>query len=358
MRVRDAALALVFIAAPLTSWAQPFHGPYLGAGAGYNLPENDPIAGGGQIEPGGGFVGLGSVGYGLGNGFRFEVEGSYRESPLPSLSSPTVSSNSGHLNTYGAMANVMYDFDISLPWLFPYIGGGVGYSWSNFTRDRTFTTAAAPFTGSHFDSTEGAFAFQAIAGLSFPIPHVPGLIVTTEYRFFAVPGSETFNGDETVSGLAAPVPVSIKVNNQHDHSFLLGVRYAFGQVPPPSPAVAPAAAPAPAVQPARSYLVFFDWDRATLTDRARHIIKEAAENSTHVQVTRIEVNGYTDTSGKPQYNMGLSIRRANAVKAELIRDGVPAGAIATQGFGETHLLVPTGDGVREPQNRRVEIILH
>jgi outer membrane protein OmpA-like peptidoglycan-associated protein len=56
--------------------------------------------------------------------------------------------------------------------------------------------------------------------------------------------------------------------------------------------------------------------------------------------------------------MGLSIRRANAVKAELIRNGVPANIITAQGFGQTNLLVPTGPGVREPQNRRVEIILH
>ena len=42
-------------------------------------------------------------------------------------------------------------------------------------------------------------------------------------------------------------------------------------------------------------------------------MKEAADNSTHVQVTRIEVNGYTDTSGTPKYNLGLSIRRAKAV---------------------------------------------
>jgi outer membrane protein OmpA-like peptidoglycan-associated protein len=118
-----------------------------------------------------------------------------------------------------------------------------------------------------------------------------------------------------------------------------------------------AAGPAAAVAPARSYLVFFDWDRATLTVRARQIIKEAADNSTRVQYTSIVVNGYTDTSGTPQYNQGLSIRRADAVKAELLNDGVPVAAIATQGFGETHLLVSTGPGVREPQNRRVEIII-
>ena len=65
-----------------------------------------------------------------------------------------------------------------------------------------------------------------------------------------------------------------------------------------------------------------------------------------MQLTRIQVNGYTDTSGTPRYNQGLSLRRAQAVAAELVRDGVPRNAIAIQGFGETHLLVPTGPGVR------------
>jgi OmpA-OmpF porin, OOP family len=69
------------------------------------------------------------------------------------------------------------------------------------------------------------------------------------------------------------------------------------------------------------------------------------------------VNGYTDTSGTPRYNQGLSVRRAQAVQAELVRDGVPNEAISIQGFGDTHLLVSTGPGVREPQNRRVEIVI-
>ena len=115
-----------------------------------------------------------------------------------------------------------------------------------------------------------------------------------------------------------------------------------------------AVAPSPI---SRSYLVFFDWDKADLTDRARQIVSEAAANSTKVQFTQIEVNGYTDTSGTPHYNQGLSVRRAKTVAAELVKDGVPASAIAIQGFGETHLLVPTGPSVREPQNRRVEIII-
>ncbi len=134
----------------------------------------------------------------------------------------------------------------------------------------------------------------------------------------------------------------------------IGLRLTFCHCRPLPPPL-PVAAPAPAA--ARSYLVFFDWDKATLTDRARQIIREAADNSTHVQYTRIEVNGYTDTSGTPRYNMRLSLRRAHAVAGELVRDGVPASAISIRGFGDTHLLVPTGPGVREPQNRRVEIVL-
>ena len=113
------------------------------------------------------------------------------------------------------------------------------------------------------------------------------------------------------------------------------------------------AAPAPA----RSYLVFFDWDRADLTDRARQIIAEAAQATTRVQVTRIEVAGHADTSGTPRYNQGLSQRRAQNVASELVRLGVPREAITVQAFGESRPLVPTADGVREPQNRRVEIVL-
>jgi outer membrane protein OmpA-like peptidoglycan-associated protein len=91
--------------------------------------------------------------------------------------------------------------------------------------------------------------------------------------------------------------------------------------------------------------------------RRTQIIKEAADNSTHVQYTRIEVNGYTDTSGTPKYNQGLSVRRARAVQAELVENGVPPSVITIQGFGDTNLLAPTGPGVREPQNRRVGIII-
>jgi len=118
-----------------------------------------------------------------------------------------------------------------------------------------------------------------------------------------------------------------------------------------------APAPAPAPAPARTYLVFFDWDRADLTTRAREIIGEAAQNSRRVQATRIEVAGHADRSGTPQYNQRLSQRRADAVAAELVARGISRNEISVTAFGESRPLVPTADGVREPQNRRVEIVL-
>ena len=117
-----------------------------------------------------------------------------------------------------------------------------------------------------------------------------------------------------------------------------------------------AAAPAPA--PARTFLVFFDWDKANLTSRAKQIVGEAAKASQTTHVTKLNVNGYTDTSGAAGYNMKLSLRRANNVAAELVADGVPKSDIVIKGFGETHLRVPTGPNVLEPQNRRVAILLH
>jgi outer membrane protein OmpA-like peptidoglycan-associated protein len=140
---------------------------------------------------------------------------------------------------------------------------------------------------------------------------------------------------------------------------MLGFRYAlFQPAPPPPPPPAPAPAAVPAPEAARTYLVFFDWDRADLSERARQIIATAAQASTHVQTTRIEVNGYTDLSGTAAYNQRLSVRRAQSVEAELVRDGVAEGEISIHGYGESNPLVPTAKGVREPQNRRVEIILH
>ncbi len=135
------------------------------------------------------------------------------------------------------------------------------------------------------------------------------------------------------------------------HSVFLGVRYAFG-----APA-APSACSGGGPEPAHLSGVLRLGPCDTLTDRARQIIADAAAASRRLQSTRIEVSGHADRSGSPQYNQALSLRRANNVAAELVRLGVPRNEIVIQAFGETRPLVPTADGVREPQNRRVEIVL-
>jgi OmpA family len=117
--------------------------------------------------------------------------------------------------------------------------------------------------------------------------------------------------------------------------------------------------PPPQSQPAQatSFMVFFDWDRYNLSQQAENTISQAAAAYKQTGAARITATGHTDLSGPANYNMALSLRRANAVKDSLVRNGVPAGAIQVVGKGKTQPLVPTADGVREPQNRRVEIVL-
>ena len=115
-------------------------------------------------------------------------------------------------------------------------------------------------------------------------------------------------------------------------------------------------APPKAAAPDR-FLVFFDWDKAVVTSEGRRVVAAAAEAYKTSGQATVVATGYTDLSGPPAYNYKLSERRAAAVKAELVRLGVPATSIKTIGRGENDPLVPTADGVREPQNRRVEIQL-
>ncbi len=364
MKLRSALLTATLLATPAVAMAQPVDGLYVGAGAGYNYLQSLKVhgtvdgadLGSGKLVGNGGFVGSASIGYGLGNGFRLEVQGDYRQDHQKlKNSSNGLEGGDADTQSYGGYLNALYDFDIGSPFFFPYVGVGAGYRWTELHGATAyFPGIPDSFTGDN--SSKGGFSAQGMVGAAFPFPGLPGLSVTAEYRFTGVFAKERFNGSINGPDLAAPVPASIRANDQYNHSFLVGLRYAFN-VPAPPPPPAPVQAAPPAAQPARTYLVFFDWDRADLTARARQIIGEAAANATHVQVTRIEVNGYTDLSGTPAYNQKLSVRRAESVAAELVRDGISRSEITTQGFGETHPLVPTAQGVREPQNRRVEIIL-
>ena len=122
----------------------------------------------------------------------------------------------------------------------------------------------------------------------------------------------------------------------------------------PAPATAP---PPPPPAPAASFMVFFDWDSTRLNNQSMTVIGQAAQAFKSRNASGITATGHTDTSGGDAYNMALSLRRANVVKDALVQQGVPAGAINAVGVGKAGLLVQTGDGVREPQNRRVEMVV-
>ena len=141
--------------------------------------------------------------------------------------------------------------------------------------------------------------------------------------------------------------------------FLLCSLLALAACAPPPPPVAtapPPPPPPPAPPPANNFIVFFPWNSASVTPDGKEILKVAADDFGKGAPATVQVTGYTDTSGSPGYNQRLSERRAQNVAAVLTQLGVPQTALAVSGHGENDLRVPTPPGVREPQNRRVEIL--
>ena len=361
MRLRSVLLAGAAIALPSYVAAQPVSGPYVSLGAGVDILAHEIIQSAPGLEPersrifDPGFAGQISLGYGFGNGLRAEIEGDYTYNHLRKLEFPTGPREAGGAQQqYGGMVNALYDFDFGAS-IYPYLGVGIG---GQFLEDDNLHSGVPGATFARSGSqTIGSFAYQGIAGFSVPLPWLQGLSLTADYRLRGLPDPlPAFH--ETVTNATGAVVGSgnQKVGNVFNNQVLVGLRYVFGSPTAPVPP-SPVTATPPVAAPARTYLVFFDWDRSDLTDRARQIVAEAAAASARVQVTRIEVQGNADRSGTPDYNQALSVRRARTVAAELVRLGVPAATIAIEGFGDTRPLVPTAAGVREPQNRRVEIIL-
>jgi OOP family OmpA-OmpF porin len=374
MKLRNALLVATMFAAPAAALAQPVTGPYVSLGVGATYLDNQnlksvsvPALGAysfgqrnnGHIKTDVDVMGSAAIGYGLGNGIRIELQGDYRQNKLKGFGGLSAAGDEQQFEGY---VNVLYDFDLTpfgVPGLSPYVGVGAGYDQVKFENGRAYGFGGVSGTDSVFireTNTQGDFAVQGIVGVAYNVAEVPGLALTLEGRVSAIPESVDYHGQFFSPGVATRI--NFKTEDTLNYAGLIGLRYALFQPAPPAappPAAPPPAAPAP--QPSRTYLVFFDWDRADLTSRARQIVAEAATASTHVQTTRIEVNGYTDLSGTAAYNQKLSVRRAQSVESELVRDGVASSEISIHGYGESNPLVPTAKGVREPQNRRVEIIL-
>jgi outer membrane protein OmpA-like peptidoglycan-associated protein len=323
-----------------------------------------------RVRFGGGYVNDAEVGWGLGNGVRLELEGSYRTNDESHGSGGT-----GQQTQVGVMGNFLYDINFGLDWVTPYVGLGGGYqavTWRHIGGQARGIDIAGP-TSVGVNDTVGGFAYQFIVGAAFPIGAVPGLSVTAEYRYENLAASRSYRATGSTAGVTGFAGNGTRVHAGTDanHSIMFGLRYVFdgveGDGPIERPLAAPPliASPAPVPVPAaraggavttRTYLVFFDWNSAELSPRAHAIIAEAVLTAATLPHTRIEVTGHADRTGSDDANNKISRRRAEAVAAEMEKQGVPPTEIDIHAAGDSQLLVPTAVGVRQRQNRRVEIV--
>jgi OOP family OmpA-OmpF porin len=315
------AVAAAVVVLPIAAQAQTLQYPgfYAGLEAGGNYMFQTSVAtpaGQNNIYPNIGWSAGGVVGYDF-VGPRVELEGRY------DYNSATVS---GATNPFGAakdsiavMGNLLYDFNAGGT-IVPYIGAGAGVAFVK-------TSALG------LQDNNTVFAYQGILGVGYNID--PSWRVNLDGRYF---------------GTSAPTLGGQGYQNNNVIA-MLSLQYKFG-----APTVAVAAPQTPIVSPP-SFMVFFDWDRSNLSAQALNTIKQAAGAYKTKGSARVTATGHTDKSGPDSYNMALSLRRANTVKDALVREGVPPTVISVIGKGETQPLVQTADGVREPQNRRVEIVI-
>ena len=316
--------AAALVALPFATQAQSLQYPgiYIGVEGGgtwmFNTNFGTPFGASGTIYPAIGWAAGGMIGYDF-VGPRVEIEGVYRRNQA------TV--GSGPFNAFGAakddigvLANILYDFNAGGT-IVPYIGAGAGVAF--------IKSSALGFSS---DTTQ--FAYQAILGVGYNID--PQFRVNFDARYY---------------GTTSPWLVGGSSYSNNNISAMLSLQMRFG-----APTAAPPPPAAPPVQ-SNSFMVFFDWDRSNLSAQAMSTIQQAANAFKTRGNARITATGHADRSGPENYNMALSLRRANAVKDALVREGVPATAISVVGRGESQPLVQTADGVREPQNRRVEIVI-
>jgi OOP family OmpA-OmpF porin len=278
---------------------------------------------------------------------RLEGQASYLRNSASSLTATTATTSSstsststpadppigGSTQAFAFLGNAIYDFAMP-PWwggVTPHVGAGIGVA---------HLTATQKFAGvTLLDSSDTQFAYQAIAGLRVPL--APNWALDLDYRYVATT-DPTFR-----------TPAGNRVTSSYrTHNVLASLIFSFG-VPSPLPPALPAAMP---VVDRQVFLVFFDWDHDTITPDGMAVIRRAADAYRGGGYVQLIVTGYTDRSGSPGYNQRLSERRANNVAGALAGLGVPRTQMAVTGRGENDNRVPTAAGVREPQNRRVEIV--
>lgn len=141
----------------------------------------------------------------------------------------------------------------------------------------------------------------------------------------------------------------------------LGLTYnaAAPEAPPPAPPVAAAPPPPAPAPPTKKKIVLrgvnFDFDKANIRSDAKPILDEAASTLKKEGTISIVAEGHTDSKGTDAYNLGLSERRAKAVKEYLVKAGISANRIEVVGKGESDPVASNDTEDGRAQNRRVEL---
>ncbi len=236
------------------------------------------------------------------------------------------------------MVNVLYDFPLGGNFSAS-LGAGVGGN-----------LVVLDYGVPGVDYDDYVFAGQLIGELGYQLSSRWQAFAS--YRFMMMEDPEFGSGvpKDPITGL---YPVSME---KIEHSVIVGLRFDLQRdsaPPPPKEEPPPAKPEAP-----KQFIVFFGFNKSNLTPEAARVVSDAAEAAKEYGSASISIVGHTDTSGSKQYNLRLSMRRAQAVKDGLVDNGIPASAVSTSGRGEDELMVETGDGVKEPQNRRATIDLN
>lgn len=354
------AVLAIFAAVP-AAVADGEQGPYIGLGFGLHEAGNSTVSA--EIPAGSpavqnrvtfdtGWGAIGTIGYKWPQSFRTEFELGYRNATVGDVAgAPWL----GRQSAVTLMGNILYDVGVGTAFQ-PYVGGGAGLAITKWSDVRAAGTPV-------FSDRSSKFQWQGIVGVTVPLRDRIDAFV--DYRY-ANSLNNRFNSDPTGSLVSG--------HDDASHNVFLGLRFTFGgksapqaaaePPPPPPPAPAPEPAPAPKAEAPpppppvpQNFLVFFDFDKSNLRPDAEKIVMEAADHAKQTGKSTISVTGHTDTSGPAAYNLALSERRALAVKSALMEQGFSDREIAVMFKGESEPLVATGDGVKEPQNRRVEIVM-
>ena len=107
--------------------------------------------------------------------------------------------------------------------------------------------------------------------------------------------------------------------------------------------------------PAGPFMIFFDWGKGEIRNDDAATLDKVAEAWRGRPSSHLTLTGHSDRSGSAAVNRASGLKRAATIRAELEKRGIPRNAISIASFGEEQPLVPTEDGVREVQNRRVVI---